>query len=502
MNSIVTLSLPLKFIALAAVMSLCLANAAQATEPNLIPYTVQKGDTMIGLGERMLKHPEGWRALAELNRLKNPHLIRIGQTLMVPSDAVLAKSQRATVEHRSGSVEVLDANRATTNQTANIEEGQYLRTGKSSSAVLRLADGSQMRVLPESTVQLTTSRNYLKDKSSEPTADNWFAGVVRVLSGALEAKVTKSEARAAKTRVETPTAVVGVRGTEFRVRYEAAGQSAQGNSAVEVTEGLVLAENSAQRTNADLSQGYGAVVDPNRKEVSPVKLLPAIPSQQLPQSIVRKYGSTEAIWRLPQVNGAAGYHVQAYKDASYQTLDYETRSTSTQVDLSPLADGNWHMNVRALDASGLAGYDSKQSVRIETAPKPTPTPTPVPTATSTPTPTATPVPVYWSQNVSQSSALEWRGNYNAGKLTFTLRGLETPDNTIVSVAEAADMSSATQYATTSNSVQIDNLYDGTRYYLQFSGSNTDGLVRKSRVYKVDIPYGWGQQVVYIQQVLR
>lgn len=44
-------------------------------------YVVQRGDTLSQVGKRIGVH---WRALANLNRLRDPHLIYPGQLIQMP----------------------------------------------------------------------------------------------------------------------------------------------------------------------------------------------------------------------------------------------------------------------------------------------------------------------------------------------------------------------------------------------------------------------------------
>lgn len=46
-----------------------------------VKYTVRKNDTLWAIAR---KHRTHWRKLAKLNRLDNPHLIYVGQTILVP----------------------------------------------------------------------------------------------------------------------------------------------------------------------------------------------------------------------------------------------------------------------------------------------------------------------------------------------------------------------------------------------------------------------------------
>lgn len=471
-------------------LSLFFASSVFAqSQPSTLTYKVQKGDTLIGLGKRMLKSEAGWREIAEINRLANVHKIKIGQELLVPARNVLVKKQNATVVMTSGKVRVEDHSQKEQNNQ-RIAEGEILSTGNNGSAIVELKDGSRFKILPDSAVQLSSSRHYLKNKSTEPVSDHWFAGAIRLINGAIEANVTRSKERATPTRVETATAVVGVRGTQFRVKYNEKGAKNKGNNTVEVTEGLVVANNVKQASQSDIAGGYGAIVNPNEKEILVRQLLPAVPKENLPTSVVRSFATQKAIWSFKGLPLAHGYQLQIAKDVKGEQIVKNIDSKSPSFDISELKNGIWYFNIRAIDAVGLAGLDSKQQVTISTGAPPAPPPPPPP-------PAPAPKPK-WTDFVAEKNDLQWHGNYQSGELTFTLRGENIPQTTQISIASNSTLDDAVHLASQNNTVIFNALEPEKKYYVRFS----DDLGNASRVYTLSIPYGWGHKTIYIEGVLK
>ena len=58
------------------------AQATAAAEAEHV-HVSQRGDTLIGLGRRLLIEPSAWREIARLNRLANPDRIPVGTRLRV-----------------------------------------------------------------------------------------------------------------------------------------------------------------------------------------------------------------------------------------------------------------------------------------------------------------------------------------------------------------------------------------------------------------------------------
>src|SRR6476646_9315325 len=58
------------------------ACAASAEEPFV--YRAERGDTLIGLGKRLLAVPAQWRSLQKLNRIGDPRRIPVGSEIRIP----------------------------------------------------------------------------------------------------------------------------------------------------------------------------------------------------------------------------------------------------------------------------------------------------------------------------------------------------------------------------------------------------------------------------------
>jgi LysM repeat protein len=85
------------------------APAPAPPAPAVTTYVVVEGDTLTGIARR---HGTSEQAIAELNRLPNPHLVRIGRQLQIPAAAPAAAAAPAsppvtTVQHTVASGENL-----------------------------------------------------------------------------------------------------------------------------------------------------------------------------------------------------------------------------------------------------------------------------------------------------------------------------------------------------------------------------------------------------------
>jgi hypothetical protein len=120
-----------------------------------------------------------------------------------------------TVTHLSGPVQVqqIDGRLVASTVGAKVNEGETLVTGKAGYARLEMTDGGEMVLRPESQLKI---ESYRFEKSA-PASDN---SIFRMIQGGLRAitgLVSKRGNRDAYKLI-TPTATVGIRGTQFDVR--------------------------------------------------------------------------------------------------------------------------------------------------------------------------------------------------------------------------------------------------------------------------------------------
>jgi hypothetical protein len=156
--------------------------------------------------------------------------------------------------------------------------------------------------------------------------------------------------------VKTPGALLGVRGTHFRVKWGSDMDTfRQAQGSLEVIEGVVRTQNTsaAGRTlsgakNAQLlSAGTGKVLGlGNLGQVLPIALLPA-PVGQLQEG--------DSIVALSPLPGAVAYKLQVAKDKSFLSILEEKISRQTRVELPFMAPGNYFLRLTALSATGLEG---------------------------------------------------------------------------------------------------------------------------------------------------
>ena len=443
-----------------AQISLRPVSAGQPAEASLV-YTVKPSDKLIRMSSEVLLNPQGWNEIAKYNGLKNPDVIFPGQKLNIPLRFLKFQPAGGKVISAEGDVRLGD----TPMQVgAAVGDGSKFRTGPNSSAVIELADGSRVKLLPNSLAEVVASRNYAMRDASQSGSTNWFSGLLRLSAGALEALASKTAQRATPLQIQTPTSLVGVRGTEFRVAFD---DPAGKNSRTEVIEGLVRADNTGQQSGVDLPKGMGAVVNPAEKEVLAVKLLPAPDMTAVSADVFKPLG----LWPLPVVPGASAYRVQVASDQGFDKIVRDLKVSGDRVELASLPKGNWFARVRGIDSKGLEGFDSVKLIAVKDG--------------------------------------QWRISYSSlsiadGKTVLTWTGV-TPDGqpldasaySVVVARDPALTQTVTSAESNSPRLVLGALTPGV-YFLRLRSKPMPGIATSSatdsEVYRFELSPNWGQSV--------
>lgn len=325
------------------------AEAPAPDEPAHLHVTA-RGDTLIGIGRKLLVDPSRWPDLARLNAVRNPNRIPVGTRLRIPLRLMRREPVPATVLNATGQVRAGTGLPVTANQT--LAEGGELLTGADGHATVRLVDGTVLRLRPSSRLQL-------RESSRLPDAGITSSGV-RLPRGRAEIEAAPTQGGKPGFRIDTPQGLLGVRGTVFRVASDGEGQSTRG----EVLDGTVDFSG-AGATVVPVSKGFGSVIAAGGQVAPPVPLLDAPDLSTMPalheRLLVR--------FSVPAVPGAVAYRVQVAPVAAPEAVLADLLSASPELRIENLPDGDHRLRVRGVDARGLEGRDAEHAFRLKARPE-------------------------------------------------------------------------------------------------------------------------------------
>ncbi|TVO68434.1 hypothetical protein FHP89_15470 [Denitromonas ohlonensis] len=332
-----------------AAFALLGAGAVRAAE-DAVRYVVQPGDTLIGLGQTLLENPDHWPTVQRLNAVADPYRMPVGRSLRIPVSLLRKEPRAARVVHVSGGASA-DGQPIVVDQT--VSEGARLVTPAEGFMTLELPDGSRLTLQPQSDVRIDALHGF-------KGVDDVQRATFDVRQGRIETDVKPQAGPAARYRIHTPTAIIGVRGTSFRIASESE------QTRAEMRSGTVVVRGDKPGREIALKQGFGLVARAGQPADAPVPLL-AAPDVA---SMVTLYERPVMRVQLPPVAGAVGYRGQIAQDAAFTRIVAETKASVPDLKIAGLPDGAYYLRVRALDSRGLEGLDADLAVRLKARPEP------------------------------------------------------------------------------------------------------------------------------------
>ncbi len=344
------------------VAGLLLALAQPVAAEEEIVYLAQRGDTLIGIGKRLLERPADWRIVARINRVPDPNRIMPGAAIRIPTSLLRGTPAPARLLQVHGSVTARTAAGAAIGLApgAQIDEGTHIATGDDGYLTLQLPDGSTLRV------QATSEADVLQTRR---LGDGGLRATLRLIAGRIEAAVTQITGGTPRFEVKTPQAALAVRGTEFRVAVDRSAGITRG----EVLKGSVTLAGAAGGGGTVLDAGFGARVDAAQRVGPVTPLLEAPDLSALPAS-AQRLPVQLPVTPLAQ---ARQYRAQLVRADGAQEVGADLLSDAPTLRIRSLDDGNWIARVRAVDGSGLEGREATHRFRVKARPEPPVTSAPV-----------------------------------------------------------------------------------------------------------------------------
>ncbi len=315
------------------------AGVATAERRDEWRYTIAPGDTLIGLVARLMKPPADWYQLQNLNRFPDPQQLQPGNVVRIPvawlrSDAGVAKvvGAQGTVSVRRGTARL-----ASTAAGVELLTGDQIETGAQSTLTVRFIDDSRVVIAPDSKVLIESLLVYGKSGITETR--------LKIEQGGADSVVTPMRMSASRYVVTTPVFNLGVRGTDFRARFDPTTQIAFN----EVLSGGVSAQGG--KSEVQVGAGFGTLALINTEPKLPKKLLDAPQLRGIGKISDRV--PVELSWE-PEA-GASGYRAQVFTDKSLGRQVIEGVFAQPNARWLTLPDGTYALRVRSIDAEGLEG---------------------------------------------------------------------------------------------------------------------------------------------------
>ncbi|WP_396330328.1 FecR domain-containing protein [Burkholderia anthina] len=335
-------------VALRAACAVAFAFAAQhagaqppAAAGKMVVYRTHAGDTLYDVAARYLQGPDDWQLLQQINGVPAPKHLQPGVALKLPAARLRKEKLTARVVAVQGTAERASGDTyAPLADDATLAEGDRVRTGPNGFLTLELADGTHMSLPPDSQLDLKMLRRTVLTG----TLDREF----ELTRGSVDSEVTHLKKRDDRFQIRSPSVVAGVRGTRFRVNYDASGNE---STRVEVLDGTVGVAGKRQPDPTLVHANFGSVATSSGAVGAPVQLLPA-PALAHPDKVQDEPDVSFEV--APQADAHA-YRLQLAHDAGMLDLFRETRTDAPRAVFRDVPNGTYFVRVAAIDANGLEG---------------------------------------------------------------------------------------------------------------------------------------------------
>lgn len=316
-----------------------------------IRYRTEPGDTLVDLGKTMLTRPGDWVQVQQLNDIADPLKLPVGIELRIPI-ALLKPLPRSAVVGAVAGEATVDGRAA--DPGMRVGAGSELATGDDGHLTLQLPDGSELTLPARSSARIERLNGFRTNSSQDLR--------LRLGNGRIESRVVRQRGPSARYRIDTPTAVIGVRGTEFRVAWN----ESESLSLAEVTEGSVTVGSRSGGTRV-VKAGSGIALPRGKRSSGPVYLPKAPALGPLPTAFDRP------VFRfpLPAREGIDAWRVRVIRDGPLPapTL-FDALVSGDEVRIAGLPDGDYRLTVRGVDSRGLEGFDAEHAFTLKARPEP------------------------------------------------------------------------------------------------------------------------------------
>lgn len=320
-------------------------NAAFLPASSEWTYTVRPGENLQQLASNLLRTPYDSFQLLQYNQLSSASAVRPGNSLKIPMDWLRQQPEPALALAITGNVHYKPQTRTQfipLLQSTPLNVGDEVRTANGF-AVIRLADQSIIRLGPDSTLVFNRLTQFGKTGMADTR--------LRLERGRLNTQVQPLADQSSRFEIATPSAVAAVRGTAFSLSV-----LSPDKTRLAVTEGQVAF--GSEPLSVLVPAGFGAISTPLRKpDILPLAGAPALAA--LPEQINQL--PLDVRWGTP-ANGKQAYQLDVINPDngrwSQQTLQ------TPQTALQDLSNGNYQLQVAALDAQGFPGMPALASLEV------------------------------------------------------------------------------------------------------------------------------------------
>lgn len=325
-----------------------MASQAGTSAPDWL-YTVRAGETFQQIAGELLAKGIAPARLRQYNTLDKGAELKEGDRLRIPVQWLQRQPDPARVTTVTGTVRIkTGADGRTLPLTPNtlIRVGDELISA-AGSATIALADGSEVRLSPDSRLVFNRLTQYGKSGMVDTR--------LRLNKGEVHTRVRPVIEGGARFEIETPSAVAAVRGTAFALQTSADGTRLQ------VTEGVV--DFGAPGKTRRIPAGYSATLTSNPG--LSIRRMPPAPTVNPLAPTLTKLPAT-----LTWADSQAPQHRLDIFEADSGRWVESRKLEGNEFNISLLDNGDYEIHLAALTTRGTVGMPAVIPVEVDLQAKP------------------------------------------------------------------------------------------------------------------------------------
>ncbi|PXX89106.1 peptidoglycan-binding protein LysM [Marinobacter vulgaris] len=318
-------------------------------ESNPVPewvYTVRPGESFDEIASALLAGNVSAGKVLQYNDINNPATVASGDRIRIPLAWLQRQPDPARIRSVVGQVQLIsgrDGSKHPLTSNTLVRVGDEILS-HSGTATVELADGSVVRISPNSRLAFNRLTQYGKSGMVDTR--------LRLDRGEIETRVKPLIEGGSRFEIETPSAVAAVRGTMFTLR------TAPGKTDLRVTEGEVSFGPPGETRR--IPAGYSASVSTVGVGDMSIRQLPPAPTMSpLPPRL--KQLPARLSW---QPSGAEVHRVDIFDAESGRWME-SSRVGGDSFDIDLLDNGRYEIHLASLDSRGIAGMPGILNVEVD-----------------------------------------------------------------------------------------------------------------------------------------
>lgn len=351
-NSLYTFSIALLFFSVASrADDVSTEWRSLGSQETVWAYSVLKNDSFERIYQKYLNKRANIIALSEYNHHPLIKKLQPAQIINIPVEMLRRIPTNAQVLLVYGDVNASGMAGGDAHQVKKddlLVAGDSLAIGKNSLAKLLFADGSKIDIQSNSSLSIQDSYQYVGKET--------FVTNLKLIKGRTQASANPEHVVGNSLKIQTPSAVAAVRGTQFRVTAD------ENVSLQETLEGRVAFSASGQEVL--LTKGYGSVAEKDKAPLPPIQLPGAVDVSVLP----KLFEHNSAEFDFPAQQGVTAWIGQLASDEDFTQVLNEQTTQSGKLVFTNLTDGQYYLKLRTQDQHGLQGVDAVHVFHVKALP--------------------------------------------------------------------------------------------------------------------------------------